>query len=111
MNFATSAGESRQCIHCGKLIRRGLAQCPYCREAQAPITVTAKPERKENSGNFRTGLLLMLLAGVIQYFSAGYSPLELPPQITSPAVAYAVPVLGAGGAVMLFYALFRKMRS
>src|SRR4051794_31994828 len=102
---AIPSGDMRQCIHCGKLIRRGLAQCPYCREAQAEVTATATRGNTGSGGHFRTGLLLMLLAGVIQYFSGGYSPLELPEQLTSAALAYAVPILAVGGVAMILYGI------
>jgi hypothetical protein len=106
------SGEFRQCIHCGKLIRRGLSQCPYCREAQTEVNVTKMHASSVGSaGNFRTGLLLVLLAGVIQYFSGGYSPPQLPPEFTSPALTYAVPLLAVGGAALILYAVFTKIRS
>jgi hypothetical protein len=107
----TPSRDLRQCIHCGKLIRRGLAQCPYCREAQTEVSVTAQPIKTGSRGYLRLGLLLILLAGVVQYFAGGYSPIELPPEITSAAVTYAVPVLGVGGAVLILYSLFQKMTS
>src|SRR3954469_2769444 len=108
---SNTSGDVRQCIHCGKLIRRGVRQCPYCREAQAEVNVTSKPVPSGSGGNFRTGLLLILLAGVIQYFSGGYSPLELPSQFTSPALTYAVPALGIGGAAIVLYSIFLKIRA
>jgi hypothetical protein len=106
----TSSAEMRQCIHCGKPIRRGLAQCPYCREAQTEVSVTSKPVKTGSGGHFRTGLLLILLAGIIQYFSGGYSPLELPDQLTSPALTYAVPVLAVAGVAMILYGIFVQIR-
>ena len=78
---------------------------------QTEVNVTARTVKSGSGGYFRTGLLLIVLAVVVQYFCGGYSPLELPSQLTTPALAYAVPVLGIGGAAILLYSIFLKISS
>src|SRR5271169_6416464 len=93
--------ETQQCIHCGKQIRRGATQCPYCREAQAeqrPASMSSS--QIQTSGHFRHGLLLMLLSGVVHYFARGYSPLALPGNINSPLLIYLVPLIFVCGLAM-----------
>lgn len=60
----------------------------------------------------RRGLLYMLLAGVIYYFSAGYAkPLELPLAIQPVVTNYLVPLLFLAGAGLALYGLFLRFRS
>ena len=104
--------ETRQCIHCGKQIRRGLMQCPYCREAQPEYrsAPTASP-KIQTAGHFRSGLLLMLLSAAVQYFAGGYSPLVLPGDISSPLLTYLVPLLFVGGLAMTLWGFFLRVRA
>jgi hypothetical protein len=102
----------RQCIYCGKRIRRNLTQCPYCREAQTEGSAPAAARhRAGRGGQFRSGLLLMLLAALIQYFAGGYSPMPLPIQISSPAITYLVPLLFLGGLALSLYGVFLRVTS
>ena len=104
--------EMRQCIYCGKLIRRNLRQCPYCREAQSEVRAPAAARQQAGSGGrFRSGLLLMLMAAVIQYFASGYSPMALPNQISSPAITYLVPLLFLSGLGLTLYGVFLRVRT
>ena len=102
----------RQCIYCGKQIQRNLKQCPYCREAQSEVPSPASAPRRAGSGSqFRSGLLLMLMSAVIQYFAGGYSPMALPSQITSPPVTYLVPLLFLSGLGLTLYGVFLRVRA
>jgi hypothetical protein len=103
--------QMQQCIHCGKVIRRGLRQCPHCREAQAEARPHSASPRIQTGSQFRSGLLLMLLAAAAQYFAGGYSPLSLPGDITSPVLTYLVPVLFVCGLAMSLWGVFRRMRA
>jgi hypothetical protein len=100
-----------QCIHCGKLIRRHLRQCPYCREAQAeqPFSMAA-PRKIQTQGYFRSGLLLMLMAALIHYFVGGYNPMVLPSDIGSPVLMYVVPALFLIGLAMSLWGFFLRVR-
>jgi len=103
---------TQQCSHCGKLIRRHSRQCPYCREEQAGVRpVSAAPQKAHTYGHFRSGLLLMLLAAAVYYFAGGYSPLTLPGEITSPLLAYLVPVLFLSGLAMSLWGFFLRVRA
>jgi hypothetical protein len=102
----------QQCIHCGKLIRRQLRQCPYCREAQAEQRLPAAGPRKiQTQGHFRSGLLLMLMAAVVHYFVGGYNPMLLPSDISSPVLTYLVPVLFVSGLAMSLWGFFLRVRA
>jgi hypothetical protein len=103
----------QQCIHCGKQIRRNLKQCPHCREAQAEQRPAATPRPRQTNapGHFRHGLLLILLSGVIHYVAGGYSPLVLPDNISSPLLTYLAPVLFVGGAFLILWGFFLRMRA
>jgi hypothetical protein len=102
----------RQCIYCGKTIGRHLMQCPHCREAQTEARVPAASTRRAGSGSqFRSGLLLVLLAAVIEYFAGGYSPMTMPDQVRLPMTTYAVPLLFLGGLSMGLYGVFLRIRS
>ena len=103
----------RQCIHCGKQIRRGLPQCPYCRETQSEYrpAATATPQvRAQTSGHFRNGLLLMLLSAVAHYFAGGYSPLTQHNEI-SPLLTFLTPALFVAGLSLSLLGFFQRMRA
>jgi hypothetical protein len=53
----------------------------------------------------------MLLAGVIQYFAAGYSPLTLPIQVPAVVTAYLAPVVFVSGVGMLIYGFYLRAKS
>jgi len=102
--------DTRQCIYCGKLIRRDLPQCPYCRETQSQFRLAAT-SRSANGGQFRSGLLLMLLSAVIHYFAGGYFTMELPVPINSAAATYLAPLLFLSGLSMALYGVFLRVRT
>jgi hypothetical protein len=103
--------QMRQCNHCGKQIRRGLAQCPYCRETQSEYRrTTPPPQPARTSGHFRNGLLLMLLSAAAHYFAAGYSPLTQPNEIT-PLLTFLTPALFVGGLFFSLWGFFQRMRA
>ena len=102
----------QQCIHCGRQIRRQLRQCPYCRVAQAENRPTsAASPRIQTSGHFRSGLLPMLLSGMVHYFAGGYSPLVLPGDVSSPLLTYLVPLFFLSGLAMSLWAFFLRVRA
>lgn len=102
----------RQCVYCGRHIRRNLKQCPYCREAQSELhTPASAPRRAASGGQFRSGLLLMLMSAVIQYFAGGYSSMALPIQFTAPTTTYFVPFLFLTGLGLTLYAFFLRVRA
>ena len=111
MGEVASKIDLRQCIYCGKSIRRGVRQCPYCREAQneAPSSVTARV--RSQGYQFRTGLLLILMATVAHYFVGGYSPLTLPYEVVFPLATYLIPLLFAAGIAMTLYGVFLRLRA
>ena len=103
--------ETQQCIHCGRQIRRGVTQCPYCREAQAEQRPSMYAPQIQTHGHLRHGLLLMLLSGVVHYFAGGYSPLALPGGINSPLLSYLVPLIFVCGLAMSLWGFFLRIRA
>ena len=87
---------TRQCPYCGKLLSDYRAECPHCHEAIPEIRVTGS-RRFDGRGRIRQGLLYMLLAAVIHYFTAGYSTMQLPFPIQPVVTAYLAPLLFLGG--------------
>jgi hypothetical protein len=53
----------------------------------------------------------MLLAGVIQYFAAGYSPLTLPIQVPALVTAYLAPVVFVSGVGLMLYGFYVRAKS
>jgi hypothetical protein len=102
--------DMRQCMYCGEHIRRDLSQCPHCREAQSEVRLAA-PSRTAKGGQFRNGLLLMLMSAVIHYFAGGYSALALPVQINPAVTAYLAPLLFLSGLSLTLYGLFLRVRA
>ena len=101
-------------MHCGKPISIRLRQCPFCREANPEIP---RPRSSGGTGNItgrfeiRRGLLYMLLAAVIYYFSGGYSPFTLPIAVSSAVNTYLAPVVFLGGLGFTLYGVYLRFRS
>jgi hypothetical protein len=53
----------------------------------------------------------MLLAGVIQYFAAGYSSLTLPVAVPPLVTQYLAPVVFVSGLGLLVYGLYLRAKS
>jgi hypothetical protein len=102
--------DMRQCMYCGKHIRRDLTQCPYCREMQSEVRLAA-PFRTAKGSQFRSGLLLMLMSAVIHYFAGGYSPIALPVPINSAAATHLAPLLFLSGLALTLYGVFLRVRA
>ena len=105
------AHKIRQCPFCGLQVLRTATQCPSCREAlpgaegsaqHAPVRASQPRQRSL----VRRGLLYMLLAAVIQYFSGGYSAMHIPVVVSSFVTSYLSPLLFLSGLGLTFYGLF-----
>lgn len=98
----------RQCPFCGLPVSKAAAQCPACRETMPGETSRKQAAvRVASSGNpIRRGLLSMLLAGVIQYFSGGYSALHVPIAVSSIVTTYLTPLLFLSGLGMMLFGMF-----
>jgi len=104
-------GETRQCVHCGKPISIRLRQCPFCRESNPEIPRVRASGGQGGRHQIRRGLLYMLLAGVIYYFSGGYSAFTLPIEVSSAVNTYLAPLLFLGGLGLTLYGVYLRYRS
>jgi hypothetical protein len=59
----------------------------------------------------RRGFLYMLLAGVIQFFAAGYSGMSLPISVPPLVTAYLAPVVFLAGLGLLVYGVILKVNA
>jgi hypothetical protein len=96
----------RQCLHCGRLVPVDRVQCPNCREALPEVRVAGRAAAAERPSEIRRGLLAMLLAGVVHYFSGGYSAMNLPYPINPVITVYLSPMLFLSGLGLVVYGFF-----
>ncbi|MGB7284378.1 MAG: hypothetical protein WBE13_19085 [Candidatus Acidiferrum sp.] len=110
MNASQSqVGVSRPCAYCGKPVPTRMNRCPYCREEVPEVRLTPRAG-KDGRREVRRGLMYMLLAAVIYYFSGGYSPLHLPFPLNPWVSGYLAPVVFLGGFGLCLYGVYLKMR-
>ena len=110
VSLQNQALATRPCVFCGKSILAHLSRCPYCREDIPKVQLSSRP-RTGGRLQIRRGLLYMLLAGVIQYFAAGYSSFTLPVQVPPIVTAYLAPVVFISGLGLLIYGLILRAKS
>lgn len=102
----------RACVFCGKSMPAHLNRCPACREEVPKIRVSSPPSvRTSGREQIRRGLLYVLLAGVIQYFAAGYSAMTLPFAVPALVTAYLAPTVFLAGLGLLLYGFYLRLRS
>jgi len=106
---AAYAGE-RKCPFCGRPVRGGLTQCPFCREAIPQVGPVSRGNPLEGRRRMRQGLLYMLLALIVYYFGSGRSGLQLPVQVPPLVTQYLTWLLFLGGAGMVVYGYYLKVR-
>lgn len=87
-----------------------LTRCPHCREDVPKVQLTSRP-RIGGRLEIRRGLLYMLLAGVIQYFAAGYSPFTLPVSVPPLVTTYLAPTVFLSGVGLLIYGFYQRSKS
>ena len=87
-----------------------LTRCPHCREDVPQVHVSSR-KRTGGRHEIRRGLLYMLLAGVIQYFAAGYSKLTLPIAVPPLVTAYLAPVVFLSGLGLFIYGFYLRAKS
>jgi hypothetical protein len=104
--------DKKNCPFCGKPVAVTLDRCPFCREAIPRVQVSTRGSGSgDGRANIRRGLLWALLAGVIYYFAGSHSEFKLPVEIPGFVNIYLTPILFLGGAGMVLYGLFQKIRS
>lgn len=113
---------SRECPFCGKLVYDRLVQCPYCREtlpsspfakSEAESARSDKAARSADGGDKKVhqGLLYMLLAAVIGYFSSGSSGWKLPVTVPAIITSYLSLLLFLGGLGLCVYGFYLRHKS
>lgn len=114
MSAQTSVSDMRACPFCGKRIRVGVMQCPYCREATPQVHVATRARAAssdEGNAKIRRGLLCILFGGIVHYFAAGYSGYTLPVTVPPAVTTYGTPLIFALGFGLLLYGLILHLRS
>jgi|SRR5215468_9337590 len=109
-SFETNGPDMRGCPFCGKPIRAGAMQCPYCREATPQVRVADRPYAAAGTAKIRRGLLYILLGGVVHYFAAGYSGYHLPVAVPPAATTYGTPLILACGLGLIVYGIVLHLR-
>ena len=110
VSLQNQALATRPCVFCGKSMPAHLSRCPHCREDIPKVQLSSRP-RTGGRLQIRRALLYMLLAGVIQYFAGGYSPLTVPVQVSPVITTYLAPIVFLSGLGLLFYGLYLRARS
>jgi hypothetical protein len=109
VSLQNQAVAMRSCVFCGKSMLSHLRRCPHCREAVPQVNLMSRP--RGGRARIRRGLLYMLLAGVIQYFAAGYSNFTLPIAVPPVVTAYLAPVVFLSGLGLLIFGLYERSKS
>ena len=110
VSLQNQALATRPCVFCGKSMLAHLTRCPHCREDIPKVQLSSRP-RTGGRTQIRRALLYMLLAGVIQYFAAGYSAFTLPIQVSPIVTTYLAPVVFISSLGLLIYGLYLRAKS
>lgn len=99
----------KQCTFCGEFAPESATICPRCREPFSSVVAHGGLDPVQGKREIRRGILYMVLAGVVHYFTAGYSGMELPLSIIIPAVnLYLLPFLGLLGMGLVILGIYRR---
>ncbi len=110
VSLQNQALATRPCVFCGKSMLAHLTRCPHCREDVPKVQLSSRP-RTGGRTQIRRALLYMLLAGVIQYFAAGYSGFTLPISVSPIVTTYLAPVVFISGLALLIYGFYLRAKS
>lgn len=110
VSLQNQALATRPCVFCGKSMLAHLTRCPHCREDIPKVQLSSRP-RTGGRTQIRRALLYMLLAGVIQYFAAGYSSFTLPIAVSPIVTAYLAPAVFISGLGLLIYGFYLRAKS
>ncbi len=102
---------TRPCVFCGKSMLAHLTRCPHCREDVPNVQLSSRGPRTGGRAQIRRALLYMLLAGVIQYFAAGYSSFTLPITVSPIVTTYLAPAVFISGLGLLIYGFYLRAKS
>jgi hypothetical protein len=110
VSLQNQALATRPCVFCGKSMLAHLTRCPHCREDIPKVQLSSRP-RTGGRTQIRRALLYMLLAGVIQYFAAGYSDFTLPITVSPVITTYLAPTVFISGLGLLIYGFYLRAKS
>ena len=110
VSLQNQALATRPCVFCGKSMLAHLTRCPHCREDIPKVQLSSRP-RTGGRSQIRRALLYMLLAGVIQYFAAGYSGFTLPITVSPIITTYLAPTVFISGLGLLIYGFYLRAKS
>ena len=102
----------RQCAYCGMFVADNAVICPSCRESLVP---TAAPRQHISSGvagraELRRGLMAILFAIFLHYFTRGHSPWPLPFELPSILDDLFIPLLFLAGLGLVLLGGYRRLR-
>jgi len=102
----------RECPYCGKIVYDRQTQCNFCRETLPEIRQPKAAARPvEGADGIRRGLLFMLLAASIAYFSGSASALALPVLVPPAVTIYLSPLLFLSGLGLSLHGLYLRHRT
>ncbi len=102
----------RECPYCGKIVYDRQTQCTYCRETLPELRLPKAVARPAEGGDgIRRGLLFMLLAASIAYFSSSVSALTLPILVPPAVTIYLSPLLFLSGLGLSLHGLYLRHKT
>jgi hypothetical protein len=102
----------RQCVYCGKHIRRDLRQGPHCREAQSEVAGWRQHLRGSSAAaNFAVGYCSCSCPPSFSTSPAAIAPWPFPLKFSSPVTSFFVPLLFVSGLALTLYGVFLRVRA
>jgi len=98
----------RQCSFCGAFNLDTAQVCSNCRESLVEVPRAHTGISPQGMAQIRRGVIYLLFAAGIHYFTAGHSGIQLPMQISPVINDYLIPFLFLCGAGLIVYGLFRR---
>ncbi|MBI3403916.1 MAG: zinc ribbon domain-containing protein [Acidobacteria bacterium] len=101
---------AKSCPFCGTIVQDDALSCYRCRETLPEPGVILRRDSAAGKKQIRHGILYILLGAVIHYFAGGLSGYELPMEIPSVIATFLTPLLMLGGAGLMLYGIFARVR-
>ncbi len=103
---------TRECPYCGKIVFDKQTQCNYCRETLPEVRRPRAATVSADGGDrIRRGLLFMLMAASIGYFTSSSSALTLPVSVPPAVTIYLSPLLFLSGLGLSLHGLYLRHKT